>query len=107
MNLYKYTFRIIKDVDGNFIRTKLELLTHPVVKETNSGYWIRRNNSLNKKWVPKKGKNIFAFTDKKDALNNFIHRKKRQIGLMTFNLSRIKEAKILADNLIKDFDINQ
>ena len=107
MKLYKYTFRAIFDCEGQFSHTELELLEYSVLKETPCGYWIEHYGSAKfKKWVSKRGKNLFAYADKKDALNNFIHRKSRQIGLIKFNLKRIKEAKAIAEKLMKDFEIN-
>ena len=106
MKLYKYTFRAIFNLDDRFNSTKLELLEYQVIKKTPHGYWIEYYNSAKKKkWVPKIGKNPFAFVNKKDALNNFIHRKSRQIGLIRFNLKRVKEAKVIAESLMKEFEI--
>ena len=101
MNLYKYTFKIISDYDKNFASTKLVLLKYPIIKETPYGHWIKYWNKQNKKWVPKTGGNLFAYTTEAWALDNFIQRKRRQIGLIKFNLKRIEEAKKLAEDLIK------
>jgi hypothetical protein len=99
MILYKYTFRI--NALRNRSYSELKLLEYQVKRETKSGYWVRYLGLKNdEKWVPKEGKNLFAFRDKKDALNNFIHRKRKQIGYITYNLNRIKEAKVLAENLL-------
>jgi len=99
--LYKYTFGIVCDYDIP-AQSELILLEYKINRETKSGYWIKYLGLKNdEKWVPKDGKNLFAFIDKKDALNNFIHRKRKQIGYITYNLKRIKEAKALAEDLIK------
>lgn len=97
MNLYKYTFESVYDWTNSFSHVELKLLRYPVLRETNYGYWILYYGNKNKKkWVPKNGKNLFAFSDKNKALENFYYRKKRQIRLISFNLNRIMEAAELA-----------
>ena len=65
-------------------------------KETSKGYWIVSENpdSIYKhehaiKWVSKRSKKRFAYPTKKEALNNFIARKYREIKIYE---QRIKNA---------------
>lgn len=81
MKLYRFT-----DPDFSW---KLHREDFEVVKETPKGYWIfgwfymgtHMNGTYEerKKWVPKEGRNLFAFDTIEKALFNYRKRKEKQI----------------------------
>jgi hypothetical protein len=63
---------------------------YEVTRETPKGYWIGGLYQQEKKWVPKSGKNIFAFESEKDAMYNYVKRKERQILILENKLERAR-----------------
>jgi len=92
MKLYRFSD---PGFDDKLIRDDFE-----VVRETAKGYWIfgwyYKGTHMNgayvekEKWVPKNGKNRFAFPSIEEALFNYRKRKEKQIYFLT---KRIEEAK--------------
>jgi len=55
--------------------------THEIRKVTPKGMWIDDPRHFGKRrWVPKEGKNLYAFRTKQAAWLNFLARKKKQLG---------------------------
>ena len=63
----------------------LVLRVFNLVKETQCGYWIEIELGKNK-WVSKTSVKRFAYPTKREALNSFIARKKRQTELLRYQL---------------------
>ena len=70
--------------DGNYCLSK-----YKVLRETPKGFYIAQMFSP-KKWVSAHSKNGFAFQTEKEALNNYIERKKYQVCILT---NKLEEAK--------------
>lgn len=62
------------------------LRTFSIIKETPKGYWIENTG---RKWVPKEGKNLFAFSSKADALDNFIARKIKELSILATRQNKL------------------
>jgi len=90
MKLYRYTSHW---VILSYREVAVHFETYHVLKETDCGYWIglyprdskhveedMKNPYIWKKWVSKNGRKRFAYPTKKEALESFIIRKRRQIG---------------------------
>lgn len=79
-------YRVEDDIDPyGFPNSIYKIITFKVYKETKKGYWIDKERSpggfkcrFKKRWVPKEGKNIYAWTTKEKALNNYRIRKEYQ-----------------------------
>jgi hypothetical protein len=86
MEKYLYKAQGVRTVDANggFTTSKIHYYKFKVVSETPKGYWIEL---LSKKWVPKEGKNVYARLTKKEALNDLICKKQRQIKILKTNLN--------------------
>jgi hypothetical protein len=65
-----------------------------LVKETPKGYWIKQISILpeDERWVSKSSRNRYAFPTKAEAINNFLHRKSRQISILDKKLQQAKKA---------------
>lgn len=62
-----------------------------VVKETVHGYWILLHSVFDsRRWVPKHGKNLFAFDTEEEAMFNYMKRKERQIKILSHKLQDAK-----------------
>lgn len=93
MRFYRYE-EILYYGDG----CKLIIRTFDLIEETPCGYWIGKNIDdefllyhEKKRWVSKTSRKRFAYPTKKEALDNFIARKHRQIAILK---ARIREAKM-------------
>lgn len=84
-------------------RSKVDLDIFFLIKETPKGYWIG-NDWLEKKWVSGKTRKRFAYPTKKEALNSFIARKKRQIKILDSQLHNAKIYLDVAENMKEDFN---
>ena len=77
-------------------RVRVIELKFTLDKETPCGYWIFRNGSSllknNRKWVSKTSKNRYAYPTRKEALENFVARKNRQIEILSYQLEVAKDA---------------
>lgn len=69
-----------------------------VLHETPKGYWIKYWEVRGKKWVPKEGKNLFAFDTEEKALFNYRKRKKRQISILSNRIDYAKRCLEACDN---------
>jgi hypothetical protein len=76
---YKSSLSISK-----LFRIKLVLSTYKLHKETPKGYWIYSGSTKpynirsDCRWISKTAKKCYVYPTKKEALNAFLHRKKRQ-----------------------------
>lgn len=89
MEFYRYTAsRVVLSPD-----ISVYAQTYHLLKETPCGYWIGlyspckahleedlKNPHYWKKWVSKMGRKRYAYPTKRQALESFIIRKRRQIG---------------------------
>lgn len=97
MNFYRYEHNRVDDS-----RVIIYFLEFILIKETKKGYWIKtRSISQPKKWVSKTAKKRFAYPTKKEALESFEARKRRQIVLLDWQkggaykaLNEIRKLKI-------------
>lgn len=88
MEFYRYE---IKDRgDGEIVDPRIILIKCYLVKETPKGYWIRRNDSLKRKWIPKESKKRYAYPDKVSALENLKRRTEHYIWHLNIRLSIAK-----------------
>ena len=89
MKFYRYTD--IRYTDG----VRVHLNEFNLVKETPKGYWIKHDwdwDDSDKRWVSKDGKNRYAYPTKKEAMVNFLARKKRQIEILEYKLNDARMA---------------
>jgi hypothetical protein len=71
---------------------------YQILRSTEKGHYIRlysnrlpSDKQTNERWVPASGcKNPFAFVDKKEALNNFIHRQRRYVLILNWKVDTTK-----------------
>ena len=74
---------------------------YEIVKETPCGYWVKKwvwdwdNDDL--KFVYKQGKNNFAKKTKKEALENYYHRKCRHVSILKIKLENAERLLRLAE----------
>jgi len=91
--LYRYDYQCNYDNNVSLYCQQFE-----AIKETPGGYWIawpdRKNN---RRWVAKNAIVSFAYADKKDALRNFMKRKRKQIFFAQNSLDRAKKGLELAE----------
>lgn len=75
---------------------QISLNEYAVLRETDKGYWIvpewyknypTELKEKQKKWVPKKSKKRFAYSDKDKALTNLIKRTERRKELLKAQLT--------------------
>ena len=71
-----------------------------VDKETEKGYWVLTFEG--RKWISKYSIKRYAYPSKKEALEAFIYRKKRQVGIMENRLGHVKHYLALAKELLAD-----
>jgi hypothetical protein len=90
--------------------TALRESTFSLIKETRCGWWILQTHVLGeyaaictKRWVSKTACKRFAYPTKKEALVNFIARKRRQISMLNYQLDRAGQAWELAETKLKEF----
>jgi len=98
-NFYRYEAVIyaVHDHDGELVspsirNPKIELRRYHLIKETPKGYWI--GSFLNswdsqpywKKWVSKTTKKRYAYPTKAEALQNYIKRTEKRIGILKSQL---------------------
>lgn len=103
MNLYRYDDMVYStcsiSVSGcetyGTTPVQLELREYSVIKETKCGWWI--SYAFGKKWVAKGGGKRFAYHSISLALESFIIRKNRQIGIFETRLSRARTALAMAE----------
>lgn len=58
-----------------------------VSKETEKGYWVDNGG----KWVSKTSKKRYAHPTKKEALDAFAHRKRRQVDILRAQLKQAEK----------------
>jgi predicted phosphohydrolase len=83
MKLYRYEKEChqetLRDWDDNS-NVKVALREYNVYRHTPKGYVIK--HGMKDKWISSTGKKRFAYPEKLDAMNNFIARTYRSIGIM-------------------------
>ena len=85
-----------------------------ILRETSCGYWIIPEELANypksmsgiaergKRWISKTSRKRYAYPTKREALQNFIARKKKQIQYSTYFLERSKIALNKAETMLKE-----
>jgi len=100
-------------VEGSHIgENNINFLEYDILKETPMGYWInkwsgsywREITKEDMKWVSKDGKKRFAYPTKEEAIQSFIFRKKRQIKILSYQLSKAKNHLHIAEKEIKNVE---
>ncbi len=79
----QYLYRYEDDND------QIRLRKFKIIRETNCGWWIHKwswYTDDNLKFVYKTGKNNFAKKTKKEAIENYYHRKCRHVAILNFKL---------------------
>lgn len=81
--------------------------TFHLLKETPCGWWIviPRTSILQwgkpvKKWVSKTARKRYAYPTRKEAIRNFLARKRRQIAILKWRLEMVEEAQRLATRMM-------
>lgn len=98
MKFYRYETVEYSESDIGIPNPTLVLREFNLFKETPKGHWIGCGlhipGSLRGKafWVSKTSKKRYAYPTKAEALNNFIRRKKRQKGILKYQLSSCQAA---------------
>ena len=90
MKFYRY-----EEVNYHQIGIRVHEREFELLKETPKGYWINLFPDQlipTKKWVSKDAKKRYAYPTKKEALNSFIARKKRQTEILEAQLSNARMA---------------
>ena len=99
MKFYRYRIAY-KDIPT------VELSEFVLDKETPKGYWIRPLYGgylgLWKKWIPKKSRKRYAYPTKKEALDSFIARKKKQVQYSKTTLWYAEETLRIAQKMKDD-----
>jgi len=96
-----YRYDQIEYEDGPALRES----TFSLIKETPCGWWIFQAypfNNPKKRWVSKTARKRFAYPTRKEALVNFIARKRRQISMLNYQLDRAGQAQELAEVKLKE-----
>jgi hypothetical protein len=99
-----YRYDQIEFEDG----PRLSETTFGLIKETPYGWWIGHSPDEcvpvgpGKWWVSKTARKRFAYPTKKEALENFMARKRRQIAILNYKLERAAEAWDLAEAKLKE-----
>jgi hypothetical protein len=81
-----------------FIDPKIELRTYSLLKETPKGYWVSYGSFGSSylrgkgKWISKTAKKRFAYTNKEEALNNFIKRTEKRLKILQDDVLHCKIA---------------
>ena len=97
--LYRYKDIWIGPSLLNISDIVLRLEQFEILKETPCGYWIKFwNGPKYKRFVLKEGTKRYALADKKDALESYYARKRKQLEILTAQCERAK----LALNLTLD-----
>lgn len=100
MELYRYN----DPLDLEF--SEVRLSKYNVIGETEKGYWINYGYPQYRKWVPKNGKNIFAWDTKLKAIKNYIARRESQIDIYKFRLdcaeANLRNAKKIKKDIEND-----
>jgi len=86
---------------------ELVLYKYDLLKETPQGYWIvpdlrwhsLADKSKHKRWVHKVSRKRFAYPTKKEALNSFIIRKKKQIIYCKRDMRNAERALAIAEKI--------
>lgn len=98
MEFYRYYERNNYD-EGVKVWEKIFYL----VKETPCGYWISENKDYYKKdvihylwdeprWISKTSRKRYAYPTRKEAIESFKMRKKRQLEIVNYQTKRTKDA---------------
>ena len=77
---------------------------YEVRRETPCGYWAKRwpwSGDDDLRWVAKKGKNNFAKATKAEAMENYYHRKRRQVQHLQAQLDRAQKNLRYAEHATK------
>ena len=99
MNFYRHTETSYES------GVQLDVKEYKLVRETPKGYWIiddlwdydEESVETYKKWVSKTARKRWAYPTKEEALVSFKARKRRQIRILTYQLSEAKTALKLAE----------
>jgi len=95
---------------------EIDLHEYVMLRETPQGYWIISKHYANypksvnsyleklKKWISKTSRKKYAYLTKKQALENFIARKRRQIDHSLYFLNRAKIAKFKAERILEELE---
>ncbi len=94
MILYRYDERDYGE--GCHPAVRIQLYEYSVVRETPKGYWIRIPYYFGKKWVSNYTKKRFAYPSTEEAMLSFKARKRRQVAILEYKLSRASMALALA-----------
>jgi Fe-S cluster assembly scaffold protein SufB len=92
-----YLYRYEDDYD------QIRLREFRIVKETSCGWWINKwpwHDKNNLKFVYKTGKNNFAKKTKKEAAENYYHRKHRHISILKHKLELTQTLLIKAESIL-------
>jgi hypothetical protein len=84
--LYRY-------VDGWHVEAILN--KYEIRRETPKGHWVKRwpwSSDDDLRWVPKEGRSNFAKLTKEEALENYYHRKRRQVVILQSRLEKTKQS---------------
>tara|TARA_R110000796_G_scaffold95637_1_gene201030 strand:+ start:168 stop:473 length:306 start_codon:yes stop_codon:yes gene_type:complete len=73
---------------------------YKIVKETKEGFWIEIWKDK-KRWISKTSRKKFAYTNKKEALEGFYFRKKRQVDILRSQLKRAESSLKKSKELLK------
>lgn len=80
------------------------LSTYLLVRETPKGYWLRNEHFYGDEfWVSKTSRKRRAYPTKEEALNGYLHRKRRQVLILNGRLSAAKKRLICVANLFCNF----
>lgn len=102
--LYRYEFIYISTTLGD--KYDLVLESYNIIKKTSKGFWIQslqssgNHNVFEKKFVLCKSRKAFAYLTEKEALTNFIHRKKKYIEILSHKVHINEVALGLAKDLL-------
>jgi CO dehydrogenase/acetyl-CoA synthase epsilon subunit len=103
ITLYRYTKYCtdeeLEDFNGKS-NVDIRLESFDIVRKTPKGYWIKISHKK-EKWCSASGKKRFAYSDKKEALENFIRRTKRSI-LINMQFIRFSELALIQAKKIEE-----
>lgn len=103
MKLYRY-YEVDYGEYATDIKVKCEEFN--VRRTTPKGYWIRSPHAYRggERWVSNYSKKRYAYPTKKEALISFIARKRRQIGILSYQLEKATVAKTEAVKLREEVE---
>ena len=105
MIYYRYHARTtaVHDIDGElsspiFPNPRLYCTEFDIISETPKGIWLGIFGDKHR-WMSNTSKSKYAHPSKTEALDAFIHRKKKQIKILEWNLSEARLGLEMAVNL--------